>query len=98
HCNGGLFAFEVARRLVAEGDKVDALVIIDASARNARYRLVSRLARVLAWIGRLDGQAEARLFLSLRAHVTDLASGPAGWRRRLAVPPAAAPGEDLDLV
>jgi hypothetical protein len=63
---------------------------------------VSRLARVLAWIGRLDRQAEARLFLSLRAHVTDLASGPAGWRRMRAASAVAAArgvgGEDLDLV
>jgi amino acid adenylation domain-containing protein len=98
HCNGGHFAFEVARRLVAEGDRVDALVVIDASARNVRYRPVRHLARVLAWIGRLDRQAEARLFLSLRALARDLGSGPAAWRRRRDASAVADAREDLDLV
>jgi amino acid adenylation domain-containing protein len=113
HCNGGTFAFEVARRLVAEGDEVNALVIIDASARNARFRLVSRLARALAWVGRLDRGAEGALFLRLRDRATELAGRRPSWRRRRAVPatpahqpvapaPAAAgahthPGDDLDL-
>src|SRR5438309_1596264 len=112
HCNGGMFAFEVARRLVAEGDEVDALVIIDGSARNARFRLVSRLARALAWLARLDRSAEAALFLGLRDGATELAWRIAGWRRR-AVPDSGASrpvgptpgdaaarghgGEDLDL-
>ena len=112
HCNGGMFAFEVARRLVAEGDEVDALVIIDGSARNARFRLVSRLARALAWLARLDRSAEAALFLGLRDGATELAWRIAGWRRH-AVPDSGASrsvgptpgdagarghgGEDLDL-
>jgi hypothetical protein len=53
---------------------------------------------VLAWIGRLDSQAEARLFLSLRALARDLASGPAAWRRRRDASAVAAAREDLDLV
>jgi hypothetical protein len=59
---------------------------------------VRHLARVLAWIGRLDRQAEARLFLSLRALARDLASGPAAWRRRHDASAVAAAREDLDLV
>ncbi len=113
HCNGGIFAFEVARRLVAEGDEVDALVIIDASARNARFRLVSRVAHALAWLAGLDRHAEAALFLSLRDRATELVRRIAGWRRRCVAPDAASPrlpspvpadagvrgpsGEDLDL-
>jgi hypothetical protein len=80
---------------------VDAVVIIDATARNARFRMAGRLARVLAWIGRLDRQAEARLFLSLRAHM-EFISDLMGWRRRrLASSVAAARGvvsEDLHEV
>ena len=87
-----------ARRLVAEGDKVDALVIIDASARNARYRLVSRLARVLAWIGQLDGQAE-RQALPEPAGSTDGsrlgAGGMASPARRLCRRPPSARISDL---
>src|SRR2546429_5675582 len=84
-----MFAFEVARRIVAEGDEVDALVIIDGSARNARFRLVSRLARALAWLVRLDRSAEAALFLGLRDGATALAWRIAGWRRRAAPDSAA---------
>jgi pristinamycin I synthase-3/4 len=114
HCNGGMFAFEVARRLVAEGEEVDALVIIDASARNVRFRLVSRLARALAWLAWLDPTAEAELFLSLRDRATELDGRIAHWRRRRAAPkaPASPPvastpgdagatgdgGDDLDLI
>jgi pristinamycin I synthase-3/4 len=114
HCNGGMFALEVARRLAAEGDEVDALVVIDVSARNARFRPVRRLARALAWLGRLDSSAEAELFLNLRDRAMEVAWRIEGWRRRRAAPHAAASrpaaptpgdadarghgGEDLDLV
>jgi pristinamycin I synthase-3/4 len=113
HCNGGMFAFEVARCLVAEGDDVDALVVIDASAINARYRVVSRLARVLAWLCGLDRGAEAALFLSLRNRAMELTRRIARrWRRlierRAAASQPASPmivgavdrengAEDLDL-
>lgn len=113
HCNGGMFAFEVARRLVAEGEEVDALVVLDASAGNARFRLVSRLARAIAWLGRLDRSTEAALFLSLRDRAGDAAVRIEGWHPRRAAPNAASSrpagpmpggaaahghgGEDLDL-
>ena len=66
YCNGGRFAFEVARRLVDEGERVEGLVIIDTSARNARFRLLNWLAHAWAWLARLDGWAEAALFLNMR--------------------------------
>jgi hypothetical protein len=92
---------------------VDALVVIDVSARNVRFRLVSRLVRALAWLAGLDRSAEAALFLSLRVRATELVWRIAGWRGRRAAPHAAASrpagptpgdagvrghgGEDLDV-
>jgi len=107
HCNGGIFAYEVARRLAADGTDVDALVIIDASARNARFRLVSRVARAWSRLAGLDRSAEAELFLDWRDRVTEFAeSEPLDWsalRKKRQPSPArgasgpAADGEDLDL-
>jgi amino acid adenylation domain-containing protein len=45
-CNGGVIAFELARRLQAAGERVVFLGLLDASAENARLR--SRLLRWLA--------------------------------------------------
>jgi amino acid adenylation domain-containing protein len=46
HCNGGLVAFEMARRLVAQGERVEFLAVLDISAENARLR--NRILRVCA--------------------------------------------------
>lgn len=74
----------------------------DASARNVRFRPLSRLTRGLAWVGRLDDRAEAALFLAVRDRAISLAWRFAEWRRRRArgePAPARRPrrGEDLDL-
>ncbi|MGQ0383438.1 MAG: AMP-binding protein [Gammaproteobacteria bacterium] len=37
NCNGGLVAIEMARRLVASGERVERLVVFRATARNARF-------------------------------------------------------------
>lgn len=56
----------------------------DASARNVRFRPLSRLTRGLAWVGRLDDRAEAALFLAVRDRAISLAWRFAEWRRRRA--------------
>ncbi len=43
HCNGGVVALEVARRLEAAGATVDVIVLIGASAPNARLEPLWRL-------------------------------------------------------
>jgi amino acid adenylation domain-containing protein len=72
HCNGGLIAFEMARRLEAQGEEVECLILLDASAENARtaYRLLHALVEGLgalrgltrrqrqAWLLRLRRRAE----------------------------------------
>ncbi len=37
NCNGGLVAFEMARRLIASGEVVDRLIVIRTSGANARF-------------------------------------------------------------
>jgi thioesterase domain-containing protein len=76
HCNGALLAFEMARQLVAAGERVEVLVLIDVSARNARFRLLRRLVSATAMARGLDHLAEADLFVRLRDQATD-------WTRRV---------------
>jgi thioesterase domain-containing protein len=67
YCNGGLIAFEMARQLQAQGERVDLLVLLCASASNVRYK---RLLNLVNRIGRLKGleaDAQMRQFLTLRA-------------------------------
>ncbi|HEY7543870.1 MAG TPA: thioesterase domain-containing protein, partial [Blastocatellia bacterium] len=64
YCNGGLVAFEMARQLESQGEKVDLLVLLCASATNARFKLLQSLVN-------LTTRPEARLtrFLSLRERI-----------------------------
>jgi thioesterase domain-containing protein len=72
HCNGGLVAFEMARRLQAQGERVDLLVLLDTSARNAQFRVVHRLASWLATARGLGPTDQIELFLHLRYYSTRL--------------------------
>ncbi len=56
-CLGGLVAHAVARQLAAEGEAVERLLLIDATARNRRSRRLRRLAELL---GRWQGWDPAR--------------------------------------
>lgn len=55
NCNGGLVAFEMARLLEREGEKVERLVVIRASGRTIHLRLADRIARGIAASGVLRG-------------------------------------------
>ena len=83
HCNGGVVAFEVARQLVEAGEQVDALVVIDAAARNARFRALRGLARALAAVRGLEPAEEADLFVRLRDRSVAMVWRLAAWIPRL---------------
>jgi len=69
YCNGALVAFEIARRLEAEGESVPAVVMFMASSSAHRHRIWQRLASVVSTLAG-DASAERdQRFLS--------------WRRRL---------------
>jgi thioesterase domain-containing protein len=48
-CNGGLVALEMARCLLQEGEKVDRLILIGATAINVRWKLTGGPIGVLGW-------------------------------------------------
>jgi amino acid adenylation domain-containing protein len=66
HCNGGLVALEMARQMQKRGLKVDLLLIIDASAVNARYRRLRALIAFLGFILRLNHGAQTDWFIRTR--------------------------------
>ncbi|MEW5928180.1 MAG: amino acid adenylation domain-containing protein [Gemmatimonadota bacterium] len=94
YCNGALVAFETARLLEAAGERVERLLVVQASAEAAYYRGALRAAALL---GRLLGRsAEDRadrlvaaadhlraFHRELRAHAADGAAGVASllWRK-----------------
>jgi len=63
HCNGALVAFEMARRLQAQGQKVALLVLISAPATNARFNFLADFANRLGDLLRLDEQQNLFLLL-----------------------------------
>lgn len=73
YCNGGLVAFEIARTLRARGERVEALVLISASARNVRF---AKLYGAIEKLARVPGFSPARrraTFLKIRGRLLVLA-------------------------
>ena len=58
-CLGGLTAFEIARQLAAQGERVERLLIIDATVRNRRLKTLRRWVERL---GRWRGLSQQRQF------------------------------------
>jgi amino acid adenylation domain-containing protein len=48
-CNGGLVALEMARRLLAAGERVDRLLVVGATAMNVRWKLFSSPIAAAGW-------------------------------------------------
>ena len=72
YCNGALIAFEMARLLHGQGQKVDLLIVIDASARNARFRPLRALVRCMGGLLRLEPDEQLIWFVRLRDHMLRL--------------------------
>jgi oxalate---CoA ligase len=95
HCFGGIVAFEIARQLVASGEQVELLALLDATtpgypkapehwrryARSLRSVLTGSASREIAV---RDVMAHIR-YLAARARLLAIAR----WRRRLAASPLA---------
>jgi len=65
-CNGGLVAYEIARRLSARGHRVLGVVLVDAVINSGRYRLLSRIVARVAKARRLSPRQARDLFLRWR--------------------------------
>ena len=63
HCNGGLIALEMARQLRAEGERVEAVVMIDTRAPALGRRALHRASDVLGRLRGLPPDARAGLFV-----------------------------------
>lgn len=70
-CNGALFAFEMARQLQAQGEHVEALVLIEPGRAHLSVRGAGILIGLWGKLARLDPEKQIRLFLRLRADYID---------------------------
>ena len=75
-CNGGLVAYEMARQLVADGQGVDLLVLISASARNVRYNLLKKMLSPVRFLLPKGAKYEPELFARLHPFLTKLRKIP----------------------
>jgi amino acid adenylation domain-containing protein len=69
YCNGGLVALEMAHRLAAGGESVEAVVLIDTIARNTDLRFYARLIRVYSRVFGLKEGKRVDLFLRVKRFV-----------------------------
>jgi thioesterase domain-containing protein/acyl carrier protein len=79
YCNGGLVAYEVARRLAAAGETVEPVVLIAAAADTRLRRLRPLAARLARMLG-LGADEAADYFARLR-YLGDRLRGARAWTR-----------------
>jgi thioesterase domain-containing protein len=58
YCHGGVFAYEMARRLVAMGHRVDALVLVEATYSAPFARALRRVDRLVAAFGTSESRRD----------------------------------------
>ena len=72
-CHGGLVAFEMARQLERQGEKVELVVMIGPAPSNPpRLRFVQDVVFAVGFVLGLDPEQRRKLFLKLRSHWLDL--------------------------
>ena len=74
YCNGAYVTFELARRLRMEGEKVDLLLLMEASAVNVRFRWLHQLVDWLGSLGRLSPERRFNWFIALRQQIVEFES------------------------
>jgi len=65
-CKGGVTAYEMARQLERQGEKVDLLVIVGSTGWNTHFRALHVLVSVVGFSFRLKPGERARLFVASR--------------------------------
>ena len=84
HCNGGLVAFEMARQLQAQGERVDLLILMDTPVENTWFGtgiLYGFVERFGAMRG-LTPQERVESFIRLRRRILKLQERARHYRRR----------------
>ncbi|HLW48923.1 MAG TPA: amino acid adenylation domain-containing protein [bacterium] len=86
YCNGGQVAFEMARRLHAQGERISLLFLVEAPLLHAGIapRAFAILARGLGLVTRGDARAQVQFVASLRRFMFESARLPGHYRRRVA--------------
>jgi amino acid adenylation domain-containing protein len=69
HCNGGLIAFEMARQLTVEGERVDLLALICTTGDNARFRAMHKLLSGYYRLRGFEAHQQQERFLVWRQRV-----------------------------
>jgi len=65
-CKGGVTAYEMARQLERQGEKIDLLIMVGSTGWNTHFRLLHVLVSAIGFFLRLTLGEQARLFLALR--------------------------------
>ncbi|HET9533334.1 MAG TPA: amino acid adenylation domain-containing protein [Blastocatellia bacterium] len=68
-CNGALVAFEMARQLEREGERVDLLALVYVSATNTRLGAVQTVVRRLSSLFGVEPEKQLEHFLYLRSRI-----------------------------
>ncbi len=65
-CKGGVTAYEMARQLKRQGEKVDLLIMVGSTGWNTHFRLVHALVSAIGFFYRLTPRDRAHLFIRWR--------------------------------
>ena len=65
-CKGGVTAYEMARQLERQGEKVDLLIMVGSTGWNSHFRLLHVLVSAIGFFFRVTPGERARLFLESR--------------------------------
>jgi amino acid adenylation domain-containing protein len=77
HCNGGLVALEMARRLDAAGERVEVVGLVDAAAPGLGLRAMRGVAEAIGRVRGLPPEARADLFARMERGSDEVG----GWAR-----------------
>jgi amino acid adenylation domain-containing protein len=82
HCYGGIVALEMACQLAAEGERVDAVVMVDTPAPRRRVRVAHRASETLGRLAGLSPAGRATLFAGLDRFAEGIAAQTRAARER----------------
>ena len=80
YCDGGLVAYELARRLRAEGEQVELVLLVDTRLPNVHHRLAYALFSAVCRLTHRDPVPRADRFGFMMERVWGLHEGPRGQR------------------
>jgi amino acid adenylation domain-containing protein len=98
YCNGATIAFEMARQLQSQGETIDLLVLMCASANNVRFKLLDSIVNGLSKVKRLGPEVRVRRFLALRERLVRLEGIRDYYKSRIAEVSRMQRGQRIDFL